>query len=344
MAELLINDYLDATPGDTVDVVSGVAANLVEVGRGDEAIALVDRARDVLPGDSLLLARAFLLERLDRVPEAVADMRKVAERRPDDPTALNALGYTLVDRTRSVEEGTRLIERAIAAKPDSYAIQDSMGWALVQAGTPRRRQVLARQGLGRIGRPGGRRAPRRDALAHGTHRRGEEAVGWGARRQSRQSPAQARDRAPRAVTLRLAALSLVLLAGGCATLPAPGDDWPARRAALQALDAWALDGRIAVAAGDDGFSGGFDWRQQGERADISLTGPMGGDAMDIQVEGGQAVVSLGGEDLASEDAEALIARYSGRAGPCRSCRCATGSSACRRPACRTRRRSARTAG
>ncbi len=134
MAELLINDYLDATPGDTVDVVSGVAANLVEVGRGDEAIALVDRARAVLPGDSLLLARAFLLERLDRVPEAVADMRKVAERRPDDPTALNALGYTLVDRTRSVEEGTRLIERAIAAKPDSYAIQDSMGWALVQAG------------------------------------------------------------------------------------------------------------------------------------------------------------------------------------------------------------------
>jgi Flp pilus assembly protein TadD len=88
----------------------------------------------MLPGDSLLLARAFLLERLDRVPEAVADMRKVADRRPNDPTALNALGYTLVDRTRSVEEGTRLISRAIAEKPDSYAIQDSMGWALVQAG------------------------------------------------------------------------------------------------------------------------------------------------------------------------------------------------------------------
>ena len=47
---------------------------------------------------------------------------------------LNALGYTLVDRTKSVEEGRRLIERAIAVKPDSYAIQDSMGWALVQAG------------------------------------------------------------------------------------------------------------------------------------------------------------------------------------------------------------------
>ena len=134
MAELLIDDYLDSAPGDTVDVVSGVAAGLIEEGRGAEAIALVDRARAMLPGDSLLLARAFLLERLDRVPEAVADMRKVADRRPNDPTALNALGYTLVDRTRSVEEGTRLISRAIAEKPDSYAIQDSMGWALVQGG------------------------------------------------------------------------------------------------------------------------------------------------------------------------------------------------------------------
>ena len=134
MAEMLIDDYLDGAPGDGVEVVAGVAANLVEDGHGDEAIALIDRARDLLPGDSLLLARAFLLERLDRVPEAVADMRKVAEHRPADPTALNALGYTLVDRTRSVEEGTKLIERAIAEKPDSYAIQDSMGWAFVQAG------------------------------------------------------------------------------------------------------------------------------------------------------------------------------------------------------------------
>jgi tetratricopeptide (TPR) repeat protein len=134
MAEMLIDDYLDRAPADTVDVVAGVAANLVEEGLGTEAIALVDRARKLLPGDNLLLARAFLLERIDRVPEAVADMREVAKRRPDDPTTLNALGYTLVDRTRSVEEGTRLIERALAEKPDSYAIQDSMGWALVQAG------------------------------------------------------------------------------------------------------------------------------------------------------------------------------------------------------------------
>jgi Flp pilus assembly protein TadD len=134
MAEMLVDDFLAAEPGDSVDVASGVAAILVDEGKGDEAIALVDRALTVIPDDGLLLARAFLLERLDRVPEAIADMREVVERRPNDPMALNALGYTLIDRTRSVAEGADLVARAIAAKPDSYAIQDSMGWALVQSG------------------------------------------------------------------------------------------------------------------------------------------------------------------------------------------------------------------
>ena len=133
-AELLLDDFLAISPADTRDVVAGVAGILVEDGRGDEGIALVDRAYERLPDDSLLLARAFLLERLDRVTEAVADMRRVLARRPGDPVTQNALGYTLVDRTRSVAEGHRLIAAALAAKPDSYAIQDSMGWSLVRLG------------------------------------------------------------------------------------------------------------------------------------------------------------------------------------------------------------------
>ena len=115
-------------------MVSGVAALLVDEGQGDQAIALLDRALALMPDDNLRLARGFLMERLDRVPEAVADMRAVSGRRPADPDVQNALGYTLVDRTKSVEEGYRLIARAIEAKPDSYAIQDSMGWALVRLG------------------------------------------------------------------------------------------------------------------------------------------------------------------------------------------------------------------
>jgi tetratricopeptide (TPR) repeat protein len=133
-AELLLDEFLAASPAETRDLVSGVAALLVDEGQGDLAIALIDRALSLMPDDTLRLARGFLMERLDRVPEAIADLRAVSGQRPGDPDVQNALGYTLVDRTQSVEEGYRLIARALEARPDSFAIQDSMGWALVRLG------------------------------------------------------------------------------------------------------------------------------------------------------------------------------------------------------------------
>jgi len=64
---------------------------------------------------------------LDRLRKLVAD-------RPGDPAATNALGYTLVDRTRQHKEGLKLIEDALAQTPDSGAVLDSMGWALHRLG------------------------------------------------------------------------------------------------------------------------------------------------------------------------------------------------------------------
>jgi outer membrane lipoprotein LolB len=116
------------------------------------------------------------------------------------------------------------------------------------------------------------------------------------------------------VTRRLAALSLVLLAGGCATLPAPApvEDWPARRSALQALDAWALDGRIAVAAGEDGFSGGFDWEQAGDRAEVALALPLGGPDFAISLEGERVTLSSRGESITDDEARVAIADRLGK--------------------------------
>ncbi len=133
-AELQLDEFLAAAPAMTRDLIAGIGSTLVEEGKGEQAVALLDRALTLMPDDELRLARGFLMERLGRLPEAVADMRAVAARRPDDPVTLNALGYTLVDRSIAIEEGQRLIVRALEAKPDSFAIQDSMGWALVRLG------------------------------------------------------------------------------------------------------------------------------------------------------------------------------------------------------------------
>ena len=141
-AELALADFLQQSPESVRDVAAGRATQLAEQGRGDEALALMDRALSLYPDDDdLRLSKAFVLERLGRVDQAVRVMRGVLERRPDDPTALNSLGYTLLDRTRAVEEGYDLVQRAAGYKPDNYAIMDSVGWGLYRLG--RNEEALA---------------------------------------------------------------------------------------------------------------------------------------------------------------------------------------------------------
>lgn len=95
------------------------------------ALNLVDQYLEKNPGNvDLVMQRSLVLERSGRVGDAVRALRGLLRERPDDPAALNALGYTLVDHNQNLGEGETLIRRALALMPDSPAIQDSMGWAL----------------------------------------------------------------------------------------------------------------------------------------------------------------------------------------------------------------------
>ena len=76
----------------------------------------------------LRFARVFQLEAADEVDEAIAELRKLVEDRPGDPAAANALGYTLVDRTRHHREGLKLIEAGAGAKRPTAA-PCSTAWA-----------------------------------------------------------------------------------------------------------------------------------------------------------------------------------------------------------------------
>jgi outer membrane lipoprotein LolB len=109
-----------------------------------------------------------------------------------------------------------------------------------------------------------------------------------------------------------AAGALALLLAGCASLPPPAGDWPARRDALLALDRWTLTGRVAVARGDDGFSGSVQWRQQGTVAEIDVRGPLGAGALAIRQDGDTLVVTdTDGRRLDGEAAREATATYVG---------------------------------
>jgi tetratricopeptide (TPR) repeat protein len=105
--------------------------------RGELAASVdaLNRGLQIFEDDrALLYARALTYERLDRVPEAIIDLQVLVGEDPEDADALNALGYTLADRTTEYEEALGYIERALALAPEQGAILDSMGWVLFKLG------------------------------------------------------------------------------------------------------------------------------------------------------------------------------------------------------------------
>jgi len=82
----------------------------------------------------LIYDLAMVAEKLDKVDEAESRLKRLVELKPDDAQALNALGYTLVDRTQRTDEGFALIERAHKLSPNDPFILDSLGWALYRLG------------------------------------------------------------------------------------------------------------------------------------------------------------------------------------------------------------------
>lgn len=83
---------------------------------------------------AILYSRALAWERIDRIDAAEADLRKILVVDPENVAALNALGYTLADRTTRYREALELIDRARVAEPGNAAIIDSHGWVLYRLG------------------------------------------------------------------------------------------------------------------------------------------------------------------------------------------------------------------
>ncbi len=96
----------------------------------------------------LLYDIAMVAEKLDRLEEAESRLNQLIALKPDNAQALNALGYTLVDRTQRTAEGMKLIEQALALAPADPFILDSMGWAHYRMGNLDDSEKFLRRALG----------------------------------------------------------------------------------------------------------------------------------------------------------------------------------------------------
>ena len=108
---------------------------LIQAGHPDRARDLLDRALNKYPNEAdLLFARVLLFDSLGDKEGSELDLKQIIRIKPEDPRALNHLGYMLADQTERYQEALELIERAIAISPDDPAIIDSLGWAQFKLG------------------------------------------------------------------------------------------------------------------------------------------------------------------------------------------------------------------
>ena len=132
-----LDKFANEHPQYAIDMVVARAQLLTSLERYDQALTEYDRAIGYRPDDEAVsLGRAELLLRMGRQDDAIDSYRQAAKRWPHSAMSLNALGYTLADRTDDYRQAEKLIRKALEIEPDSPAIIDSYGWVLYKRGHP----------------------------------------------------------------------------------------------------------------------------------------------------------------------------------------------------------------
>ncbi|MCW8857420.1 MAG: tetratricopeptide repeat protein [Kangiella sp.] len=99
------------------------------------AYLLLDKEVERFPNDlDLLYVKALAGEPLGYFQQMEQDLRFILSIQPDHHDAMNALGYTLADMNRSLDEAQRLVETAYQHDPENSAVLDSMGWVQYRLG------------------------------------------------------------------------------------------------------------------------------------------------------------------------------------------------------------------
>ncbi|NOY62084.1 MAG: tetratricopeptide repeat protein [Gammaproteobacteria bacterium] len=110
-------------------------ALLLDAGRYEAALSIYSKALNELPGNNeVLYARAMVAEKLGYLDVLEQDLRKILKQDPANVDALNALGYTLADRTNRYSEAHDFLVSALRIQPNSYYVIDSMGWLQYRMG------------------------------------------------------------------------------------------------------------------------------------------------------------------------------------------------------------------
>jgi tetratricopeptide (TPR) repeat protein len=130
------------TSDDPKDIEAVMALGNIERGRKKfaDCVGTYSQGIDILPKETdkntwvYYYYRGICEERDKQWNKAEADMRKALELQPEQPHVLNYLGYSWIDQGINLDEGMKMIKRAVEQRPDDGYIVDSLGWAYYRIG------------------------------------------------------------------------------------------------------------------------------------------------------------------------------------------------------------------
>lgn len=128
-ARQLIRDLPERKPEDARSKLLSEAHLLRDFKQHQASYDLLAQALARAPQDAeLLYEQAMAAEKLERFAEMEKLLRQAIAAKPDSPAAYNALGYALADRNQRLPEARQLIRKALDLAPGDPFITDSLGW------------------------------------------------------------------------------------------------------------------------------------------------------------------------------------------------------------------------
>jgi len=134
-AELRLKKLNENFPLKRINILLLRAEVLTRQKKYQTAFDQLSRAlKDFPEHRDLLYGRALVAEKIDRLDVLESDLKRILLKNPNDVAVLNALGYTLVDRTKRYTEAAKYLQQALKLSPENPLIMDSMGWLMFKQG------------------------------------------------------------------------------------------------------------------------------------------------------------------------------------------------------------------
>ena len=146
-AVLTLENALEKRP-ESLDILSYLASFHEEMGLFEKAEGFLRQGVALNGMDpSLYFRLGVLYDKWGKNKASVRAMKKVLKLDPDNPNALNYLGYSYAREGIHLDEAERLIKRAMKHRPDDGYITDSLGWVYYQKGQFTKAVVTLREAV-----------------------------------------------------------------------------------------------------------------------------------------------------------------------------------------------------